>query len=659
MTQHSNFTLQRSLLRALLASSTTKRKDLLWEFLSIDESSARQALHLLGLTQNDEYIQHLSHNVQICQQRTDPLTLRIKGFEKQFSRKTIAEAIGAMGSQFFPTRQKAYRSAFEAAREAAYFGYGELETQCLPDPLAKLSPEHTPQSKPAATILRDLREDFQTDRSILDMLQKDRFFLPDAENTNDYRSFQTTLRNMPLDGAMVEKLSAFFNKRATIGLRDGMRWFLGSRHPWFSWERARELIMQAFKAHGKENFNTPQIIYYSWDPTISEEEIQTRRAFNDRVARAFAADLAKSVESIPELAALDMHNIALWILDIHHDYPDFDLESEGFLGAKAHLSFLSHSIQGKVNQNLLGEDAKMRRNFKIEAHFKANDLITRFLHHITPENRIAFFCAANQELQNYHERGGAILEEGICEFDRIPCTLLVFQDCGQPKLQNNERLLDSFNLSEITQLEHASYIRAYSEISEKLVIFFTLALRHMLDTQHVPDLHPKDILKDFLLLGLWGTRTEKIRIHLYVAQDSNAQTTLTDKLARSEVRFVGMDQIETYELSQARAEGKLARFAVSQISPLIEPSILRVLGTFTMAMEEFRTGNHAQNLDAFSLTRYGIDITREALRYGVKVSLTDAASLIEFGLDATLDSVQTGIDRLQQKLSAWKSKKDR
>ncbi|MFA5625134.1 MAG: hypothetical protein WC966_08795 [Bradymonadales bacterium] len=652
------FSQERTMLRTVLNCSKSQRKDPHWEYLSIDATSFREALNEIGCA-DSEYIDEFTQNIQVCLLRTDPLTLRIKGFERQFSRQNIAEAIGPVGSQFFPTRQKALRCAFEAAREISYFAYGNWSEQFLDDPVAKLCSLQNAERKhsPQATILRDLREGHETDRTMLEVLQKDRYFVRDTESISDFISFQHALRSMPLDGAMVEKLSSSFNKRATIGIRDGLRWFLGSRHPWFNWERAKEHISEAFKLHGKENFNTPQIVYFTWDLDIPEEELQKRLAFNQRVAKSFAENLRKRFAKRPELLELDLPTIAMWALDIHHDYPDFDLESEGVLGAKTHMSFLSHSIQGQAKREILGEDAKMRRNIKMEAHFQANDLIRRYLNDLTSDNRIKFFEVLQEEIESYQQRGGVVVEEGIREFDRIPCSLVVFQDSGEPKVQEGERLLDSFNLSEITQLEHASYIRAYSEISEKLVVFFTLALRHMIETQHIPDLRPKNLLKDFLLLGLWGTRTEKIRIHLYVPEDSDASTTLTNKLARCEVRFVGLGQIETGELQSTRDAGRLARFAVSQFAPLIEPSILRVLATFTMALEEFRSGNRAQNLDVFSVTRYGVDIAREAMRYGVKGSLTDAATLFEFALDSSLDGVQSGIDKLQTRIEKWRKNK--
>ncbi len=170
----------------------------------------------------------------------------------------------------------------------------------------------------------------------------------------------------------------------------------------------------------------------------------------------------------------------------------------------------------------------------------------------------------------------------------------------------------------------------------------------MMETEHVPDLKPRDFVKDFLGLGLWGTRTPNLRINLYVDK-SQDERLLAKQLTRCEIRFVGTEQVESHPLSHIREESKALRMAVSQLAPLIEPSILRNIGTFTMAMEEFRDATHVFKIDSLSIMHYALDMVREMAKWGFKGSMTDVLSIFEYMLDNTYDRAQKHLDALAAK----------
>ena len=631
--------LKRQVLKALFKSARVTDEDIRWRRFRFNrEALTRNLRSIRKQPVSESLIDMISNRLGLVVLRDDALKLGIHGFEKSFERQAIAEGMGAAGVQFFPTRQSASRSAFESAREAAYFGSGPFESQFFECPIAlvmaDLDSSCTIPKK--GTILRDMREGYALDESIFDVLKKDIYFEADIPDEAALIAFEQSLRDNPISNAMAEKCEPFFNRRATIGVRDTIRWMMGSRHPWFDWKHAKELIEKAFKLHHDVNFNTPQIVYYTYDPEMDEGDFEEKQAHNQTVIQAFIESFSAALEKESKLlkAALekDLPVLSAWILDIHHDYPDFDLESQGNMDASTHIEFLGHSIQNKFQQEVLGESSKTRLNINMRAHFEARGLTDIYLGSLTDAERETFFAILGDVLNAYD---GLDTKD---KYDRIPCKLFMIQDMGNPAPRENERLLDAFDLSQMTQLEHASYMRSFPEISEKLVIFFALTLRHMLETEHVPDLKPRDVVKDFMLLGLWGTRTPNIRINLYVDKSLDERD-LAEKLTRSEIRFCGTEQMETHPLLHIREESKALRFAISQFVPLIEPSILRNLGTFTMAMEEFLDTTHAFKLDPLSLSHYAFDILCEGAKWGIKGSVTDLLTVAEYLVDNSLEVV--------------------
>ncbi len=647
--------LQRKVLKALFNSTEVTDEDVRWRKYRFNEKRLERQLNALSEKPvSHELVTKLANRYGLVILRADPLKLKIYGFEKAFDRQTIAEGMGAAGVQFFPTRQSASRAAFESGREVAYFGMGSFDSQFFNCPIAQIAHEidDSVEIPERGTILRDIREEFSSNDSIFKVLTDDKYFNANLRDAEALAVFQKHLRTDPFSSDFVSKCKPFFDRRATIGVRDTMRWALGSRHPWFKWERAQTLISSAFETHQDTNFNTAQIVYYAYDPSLDEIEIEEAQAQNAQVVEQFANYFDNKIRLESVDLADKIHDQLLsmcaWILDIHHDYPDFDLESAGSMGPSTHFDFLGHSIQNSVNHQILGEKSQMRLNLNMRAHFKARGLDTKYLANLNDTETETFFAILHETLIKYDTESEIL-------YKRLPCTLFLIQELGNPEPRENERLLDSFDLSEMTQLEHASYMRSFSEISENLVVFFALTLRHMLETEHVPDLRPRDILKDFLVLGLWGTRTPNIRINLYVDKSQDDSEPVT-RLTRCEIRFVGTEQVETHPLDHIREEAKALRVAIAHVSPLIEPSILRNLGTFTMAMEEFQDTTHVFKTDPLSLMRYAMDMSLEAARWGIRGSTTEVLTIVEYVLDYTYDSIQKKLDKTAKFIEKHKGK---
>ncbi len=650
----------REVLRAFFNSLAVVDEGIRWRRFRFDSRLLGQHLSKLGKVPQD-LVDEIANRYCVSILRSDPLKLRICGFERKFDRQTLGESLGAVGVQFFPTRHSANRSAYESGRECAYFGYGPQESQFFGCPIARVSAvlNKAVEVPALGTILRDLREEFAENRTVFEMLSNDAFFGQKLSGFEELSSFQEALRNQPLSKEAEEKCESFFNRHVTIGVRDTLRWMMGSRHPQFNWDHAKLLMNSAFDRYGKSNLNTPQIVYYAYDPSISEDDIEAMLAHNHEVLDAFKQALGKAISledsEIYGLISKHLEALAAYILDIHHDYPDFDLESAGRNGATTQIDFWGHSIQNKVNQEFLGNDSETRRNVNFAAHFAARGIEQAYLSALSNAQKERFYSVVDDLVEQYNAAQGVAGVHGVVMYRRIPCVLFMIQDQGNPVVGENERLLDSFDMSQMTELEHASYIRSFPDISQLLLVFFVLTLRHMVDTEHVPDLKPRDLMRDFLVLGLWGTRTPNIRIHLYVDK-SQSEKDLATQLSRAELRFFGTEQVETHPLNHIREDAKAVRFAVQHLMPFIEPSILRNIGVFTMALDEFGASSRPFKLDGMSVMRYGVDVWREIMNWGVKGSVHELLTIAEYCADSTFNGVQRGLDEVARRLRKLQKK---
>jgi hypothetical protein len=533
--------------------------------------------------------------------------------------------------------------ATEAAREVAYFGYGTLGDQLLPQPIslvrAALAGERELVAGPV--LLDEAGPVLGRIWSLFDLLRADPSFQREVDSEAELSRFQMRLRDEPLDGNSVTRLREFFSKRATVGLRDTTRWALGSRHPWFGWQRARELIAHCFERWGTENFLCPRVHLFTWDLALDEGQLRAGLQANQRAAGLFADQLERRLSgaTVTALGRDALVQLALAALDCHHDHPDFDLEAQGRQGGETTARFFGHALYVLIS-GATGRQQAPRRNLNLAAHFRHMGVERQLLAPLGPEDREHFYSVLDALIRAYAEQGGIGDGTGLkVAYERLPMVLYTFYRTPGPQPRDAEQVLDSFSLDALREPAHAAHLREHPEVFEKLVVFFVLVLRHYLDTDRVPDLRPEHLVRDFMLLGLWGTNSPNLVVNLY----RNEKTGKT----RSELRFVGRSQIKAYRPeSDRKEEAALARLLASQFGPLLEPSVLRAVGAFLMAAEERLRGSRVQDVGALALARHSLELFREAARMGIKGSLVDLATMLEMLVDNSIDIAQRGLTRL-------------
>ncbi len=178
-------------------------------------------------------------------------------------RDRISHAFGPYGYNVLPTVDKALIDAHEAAREIPYLGCGAPEDLLAPDIIGQLQDALLRREQPTALpptraglFLRflDEVEERHADLTLYSLLQEDIYFKGKVDSFDDLASFQRFVRTNPLTRTMEDQLEDFFSSPITVGLRDTVRWAMGSRHPDLGWERARQTLMRAFERHQQENF---------------------------------------------------------------------------------------------------------------------------------------------------------------------------------------------------------------------------------------------------------------------------------------------------------------------------------------------------------------------------------------------------------------------
>ncbi|MBN2496696.1 MAG: hypothetical protein JXR96_19050 [Deltaproteobacteria bacterium] len=642
------------ILRALVDSSrrASAESDAFWVSCHFEPDALAEALSSLAgrSAASAKRLKAFAHDFagryRLSVSSVDDLAVSAFGSQVHLPRPLVGEALGALGSALFPTRRRVRRLACSTARELAYFGYGRLEELVLPHPIglvrAALAGEDSVYLEPV--LLDEAGEELGRRWSVFGLLAQDESFHREIEGEAELARFQERLREDPLDGNMVVRLREFFSKRATIGVRDTGRWLLGSRHPWFGWQRARELIAECFERWGTESFTSRSVILLAPDVEMGDDALEARLEENgavcDLVTRRLQTELPARVSAKIDAGSLRM--LAGAVLDCHHDHPDFDLEARESRGDTT-ARFVGHALYVMGN-HLLGHEAHPRQNTNFRAHFESKGVTRQWLGGLGEEDLEDFFRVLTCVMSQYAEQGGLLDSGGrVCQYRRLPYLIYTFHASPEASPRPGEEVLDSFPLSELRLPQHAHHLRAYPEIFEKLLVFFVLVLRHYLDTRHVPDLHPPRLVRDFMLLGLWGTNTSKVLVHLY----RNAET----GKVRSEIRLVGRGHSRAHWTEEERRqEAALTRLAASRFGPLVEPSLLRAVGTFSMAAEESLAGSRVQELGTLAFTRQSLEVFREAARTGIRGTLVDLATALEVLVDNSVDLAQRGLDRIARQV---------
>jgi hypothetical protein len=643
----------RQILRALLESAAPLAsgpgRDMRQQALAFEPERLTERLmqlaRLAGVRGNRRRMQRFAEDfatrVRLRVSRSDPVPLSLWRGQVELPRWFVAELLGPVGAELLPTRHQARQAALDAAREVAYFGSGELGVQVMPHPVALV--------RAVLAGAEDLRvepvlleeEDTPARRwSLFELLRRDEDFHRPVEGEAELGRLQARLREDPLDGTIVSRLRAFFDKRATVGLRDSARWALGSRHPWFGWKRARERIAACFERHGGESFLSTRLSLYLPDLTLPDAELEAMQADCARAADLFAERVRERLG--PGLAeALGperLRRLAWAALDSHHDNPDFDLEVPELPSGQTTLSFLGHAFS-VLWRSARGQEQAPRPNMNLRGHLGAMGVTAALLPEQSEAEREAVLAALQAVLADYTSRTGLQDATGRPQVFRRPAHLLyTFHASPEPQPRDGEEVLDAFGLDELQAPSHAHSLHEHPEVFEKLVVFYTLVLRHWLDSSRAPDLMPLSLGKDFILLGLWGTSTPQVRVHLY-------RNIKTGKV-RSQVCYVGLSQVQGIRPERDRLnEGAFARLLINQLAPLLEPSMLRAVGVFLMAAEERREGTRFQQVGALAFARQSLEVFRETARTGIKSALVDTATTAEMLVDNAVDYALLGLDR--------------
>lgn len=645
----------RSILRALVGSAveqpTPAVESLSFKEMSLDEEKLTRSLMSLspkttaGLRKNlkafaADFCERFS--LRVSQTRDLEFTL---GREKiKMPRYLAAQALGALGENLLFSRRKARQTGQESARELAYLAYGPLQDQSLAHPVslvrAVLDDKDSVYVDPI--LLDEHGQLIERRWSIFDLLKTDRFFERDISGEAELARFQQHLRDYPLDGNTALKLRDFFEKRATIGLRDTTRWALGSRHPWFGWNKARGILSECFENWGTENFLYPRVNIFTYDLGMDDDELDAQLANNQRAIGVFAGRLRSKLSSRvgEKLDDQLLEHLAAAAFDCYMDLPDFDLEAKGKQGGQTTVKFVSHAVM-VLAASTAGRPSSPMRNTNLAAHFKEKGYENLWLSGLSPDERSSFYVSINSLLSEYAQANGFVADNGdLVEYVHIPMVMYTFYQAPIARTKKDEEILDSFSLDAMSEPQHIKNLRENPEVFEKLVVFFTLILRHFLDTDHVPDLVPKRVVWDYMMLGLWGTSSPNIVVHMY-------KNKKTGKV-RSEVKFIGLHQVKAYLPQEDRKhEAAMARLLASQMfGPVLEPSIMRAIGTFLMALEEISAGKRARKMGPVAFARQSLEVFRETARVGVKGTLVDLATMFEVLLDNTVDAAQRGLSRL-------------
>lgn len=648
-----------ALLRAAVPASEPGGEDLAWRTLAFDPERLRA--ELLALPGADRrgaapalqaLAAELAQGMRLRVARADDVPLRAAWLsaDARLSRPWLGEALGPLGSDLFPTRWRARRTATEAARELAYLGHGSLDSQLLPSPLRRVREllGAAPSEGADHTLLQEDGPDGSRHWPVLELLAHDPYVHRKLAEPEDLERFQQRLREDPLDGAAVSLLRDFFSRRVTVGLRDTLRWALGSRHPWFAWDRARELIQSSFERLGRVSFVTPQFHLFTYDALLPDGELEALLRDNAAAVERFAAELGPAIaEALPQgaPAAATVRELAAAALEYHHDHPDFDVESAGRQSGQTTLRFVTRAGVS-LGRGLMGRSGRSRPNLNFEAHFERCGVAPAWLGSLDARARAALGGVVRRLLRGRWLPGqkGREAVSAAATYRRPPMLLYTFHADRGPHPGPAEHTEDSFPLSELRAPQHARYLGLVPELADQLVVFYTLVLRHYLDTDHVPDLRPERLVRDFMVLGVWGYDTTNLAVNLY------SPAAPPEGPLRAELRYLGRSHhVKRFRAEEDRGqEGVLARKAIARLGPLLEPSMLRSLANVLMLVQEQECGRRpAPRSPRLVVARRALELFRETSRQTLRGTLVYLATGLEMVIDEGVDQAQGLMDRFE------------
>ncbi len=567
--------------------------------------------------------------------------------ENVIPRDLMSSAFGPHGYNLLPTVEKVVTGCAEAAREVPYFAFGDRSEILAPDVLGQLQKGLANRRKPRGFLkpktdlflsFLDEAGDNNIEQSVYDVLTDDGYFKGTAGSFEELVDYQKFVRHNPLTREMEDSLSTFFDAPITVGVRDAVRWAMGSRHPEMGWETARATILASFDSRGTENFLPSEVTYYAVDVDKDPAQMAGLVEVNERVVQLFAPLLDDSLKQHGFIGVdgPTLKEMSRQILDFHHGYPIYELEPYQGLLSVSSLKMLVR-VGVSLARLAVSAGASERRNVKLDHLARRPGQFVRFAASLEEDERNRLFEALEQTLAAYVARGGVRDESSnIWQYHRIPRTFYSFQDKAQYPASLRGRVEDTFTLEKLHTAPYNELLRTLPELAEKLTVFFTLVYRYYKDTGFVPDLRPQNAGRDIFLLGIWGYVSDNLLIILW--RDKN------DEL-HADLSFVdNKDQFKEYRRGEDRRQpvGQ-AKHAMRLTGSLVEPAMLRSIGLFTEATHNNRSGAPAPRPSLIEkYASQGLDIAQEVIHSAVENIFDNTKVAVEDLVDDTF----TGIKKL-------------
>lgn len=599
---------------------------------------------ILRTQKNDEEIKKLSQHIskRFILKVGNIENFSMKLFRKRESlikRNLVSEAFGPVGFNVFPTIEKVRRDTAEAVRQIPYFGSGGEEEQFAPDILEGIRNFFTGNNKnfyfakPDGSFLI-----FEKGKKInvYKILKDDPYFREEIRNFRELRQFQSFIRKNPVNSLMEERLAGFFDAPITVGFRDTLRWIFGSRHPSFSWKNASMIIKHCSKKYGSENFFSPEINYYTIYPGLPKEDVnkktqknyETIIALSKRLFSLLPVDLRNKIDEEGYL------KISASILEFHHQYPLYKIEPYSGVLSVATLTLLVRFFF-YLFIHLSQIDLPQRRNIP-SSDFLDDSNFSSIFSRVKRDEKKIIYEKIIECLLEYLQRGGVKREDGkIVQYEFIPTTFYSFQERIPYRASQKGNVLWTYSLESLWQKEKREIFHNYPEIGEKLLLFFTLAYRYFLDTGFSPDLRPESIVKDLLILGIWGYKTENVLITLYERNDRSIGV---------EIKLVdNKDQFKQYRRAEDRENPLgIAKYGLRLMYPIVQPALERAIGIFSSIIEENTYGKNKKKQEFKESVEKLSDILNKFLREWVDGILIHSQAFFHDTIDDLTDAFKRG-----------------
>jgi hypothetical protein len=565
--------------------------------------------------------------------------IKLKGGRETVIRRSLpSEAFGPTGYNLAPTMDKVLIDSREAVREIPYLAYGAIEEQFAPDVLQGIRNVVTGSTDPSqadGTFLVLEGPTGQSRRSTYRILEEDPYFPSNVPNFTALTRFQSFIREHPLDAASTERLRTFFDAYMTVGARDVLRYIEGSRHPNLGWKAADGVIRSCFATHGRENFLPPEINYYTRSIDLDVAQARGFDSTNREAAEAFARWM---VERLPlawtsTVSDSELNEVALGILDLHFDYPLFEVEPYSGLVSTAAMRLALRAILATA-QHLTGYEMPERRNPMALPLAKRSQPVAAFMDRLTGDQRSEACNAINRMLWEVAIRGGIpTADNKVLPYRRLDRTFYSFQEKAQFALEGRAEVGEVMTLEELASPRGDDLLKKFPDLPRQLVVFFALAYRYFLDTGHMPDLRPDDAGMDLLVRGIWGYKTQNVLVVTGKASDGRPV---------SAVRFVdNKDQFKQYRRWEDRQQPLgLVKYGLRLVAPLVQPAMERSIGIFVakVAQQNGIHGNGASDLPQ-AMSR----AIREVLGSGVDAALLHTQAFLHDVIDDTADGVERSL----------------